>query len=323
MKWNKSAIMIIIVLVFGFTADNGYAKDFPSSTIKFVIPNPPGGGTYTYARGFVQVWKKYLPEGVSAIVNPKPGGGNKLGTNYMYKAKPDGYTLGMVSIPGMVAAQMVQETIFDLSKMEWLGSMDVGARMIAVSAKSGIKSVEDLKKMKEVVVATGGITASSGITTILAFDLLGVNWRSLNLAGSAESITAVLRGDAHAVNFNVTSLLPHIKSGDFIPMFVTGVKERIKELPEVPTLSELGFPIGLYLADVRAFGIRPGVPAERVQFLRDTSEKTLNDPDFHAYCKKVKYTSNVLTAKETTEAINSLFELFSKKKELLKSYLAK
>lgn len=323
MKRNIGSIVFISLMVLCLMCSAGYSKDFPSKTIRFVIPNPPGGGTYTYARGFVQIWNKYLPEGISAIVTPKPGGGNMLGTNYMYKAKPDGYTLGMVSIPGMVATQVVRDTIFDLTKMEWLGSMDVGARMIAVSAKTGVKNVEDLRAMKEVVVATGGITASSGITTILAFDLLGVNWRPLNLSGSAESITAALRGDAHAVNFNVTSILPHIKSGDFVPMFVTGVKERIKELPNVPTLSELGFPVGLYLADVRAFGIRPGVPPERVEFLRTTSQKVLNDPEFHEYCKKVKYTSNVLTSKETMEAINSLFDLFSKRKELLKGYLAR
>ena len=321
---KKILIAVIAALLVGFVGGIGHAKEFPSKTFKFVIPNPPGGGTYAYARGFVQVWKKYLPKGVNAIVKPKPGGGNRLGTNFMWKAKPDGYTLGMVSIPGMVAAQMVQKTVFDLSKMVWLGSMDVGPRLIAISSKLGIKSVEELKKSnKEIVVATGGLTASSGITSILAFDLLGIKWRSINLSGSSESITAVLRGDADAVNFNIPSIMPFIKDGDFIPMFVTGVKERVKELPNVPTLNELGYPVGVYLADVRAFGIRPGVPEERLQFLRRTAGKALNDPEFHAYGRKVKRTTNVLTAKETSKAIQTLFELFSKKKELLRSHVVR
>jgi tripartite-type tricarboxylate transporter receptor subunit TctC len=180
-----------------------------------------------------------------------------------------------------------------------------------------------LKRAKELVVATSGIESSSGVTSIIAFDLLGVKWRPINLAGSAAAITAVLRGDADVLNFNVVSLLPFVQSGDFVPMFVTGVKERLKELPDVPTLNELGYSVGIYLADVRAIAIRPGVSKKRLDYLKKTIWQSLSDPAFHEYGKRVKRTTNVLNAEDTKKAIDALFEVFSQKKAVLKKYMIK
>lgn len=314
-----TALFLISICITGGV----FADDFPSKSFSFIVPSTPGGGEDAYARGLAQVWKKYLPKGINVIVQNKPGAGNRVGVNFMYKAKPDGYTLGIVPIPGMVAAQLFQDTIFDLNKMEWLGSMDVGARMVCMSAKSGMKTIEDLKKADDVVVAVSGITGSSGVTTIIAFDLLGIKWRPINLEGSAPAITAVLRGDASVLNFNVTSLMQFVESGDFIPLFVTGVKNRIKELPDVPTFNELGFPVGSYLADVRTIGIGPGVPEDRLRYLKKTIWQALSDPEFHEYGKRTRRTTNILNAEDTKKAIDTLFEVFIQKKESLRKHLVK
>src|SRR5437588_8902325 len=93
-----------------FSRDAFSAAAFPAKNIQFIIPYAPGGGFDVYVRLIGPVMEKYLPNRVGIVpVNIAAGGGSR-GVAQLYRAKPDGYTVGILNIPGMFILQQQQGT---------------------------------------------------------------------------------------------------------------------------------------------------------------------------------------------------------------------
>src|SRR5437763_1881651 len=97
------------------------AAAFPTKPINFIIPYAPGGGFDVYVRLIGPVTENYLPNKVSLVpVNIAAGGGSR-GVAQLYRAKPDGYSVGILNIPGMFILQQQQGTAaYDLSRFSWI-----------------------------------------------------------------------------------------------------------------------------------------------------------------------------------------------------------
>src|SRR5258708_12601650 len=125
------------------------AVAFPTKNIQFVIPYAPGGGFDVYPRVVAPVMEKYLPNKVNIVpINIAAGAGSR-GVTQLYRSKPDGYTIGIINIPGMFILQQQQGAgAYDLSKFSWIGTMGEGERyMISVGSKSPLKTYADLKAL--------------------------------------------------------------------------------------------------------------------------------------------------------------------------------
>src|SRR5947209_9999442 len=128
-----------------FAREGFSAAAFPVKNIQFIIPYAPGGGFDVYVRLIGPVMEKYLPNKVSIVpVNIAAGGGSR-GVAQLYRAKPDGYSVGILNIPGMFILQQQQGTAaYDLSKFSWIGSMGECERYaISVGTKSPLKTFTD------------------------------------------------------------------------------------------------------------------------------------------------------------------------------------
>src|SRR5689334_20931056 len=103
------------------------ATAFPAKNIQFVIPYAAGGGFDSYVRFISPVVERYLPNRVSIVpINITAGSGSR-GISQLYRSKPDGYTIGIFDVPGMVIQQAVQgNNAYDLSKFAWVGCMGEG-----------------------------------------------------------------------------------------------------------------------------------------------------------------------------------------------------
>src|SRR5262249_1693771 len=100
------------------------APAFPNKNIQFVIPYAPGGGFDVYVRVIAPVMEKYLPNKVNIVPINVPSGGGSRGVAQLYRAKPDGYTIGILNIPGMFILQQQQGAgAYDLAKFSWIGTM--------------------------------------------------------------------------------------------------------------------------------------------------------------------------------------------------------
>ena len=124
------------------------AAGFPERDITFIIPNQVGGGFDAYVRAIAPVMEKYLPNKVNVLPLNVPAGGGAKGVNQLYRARPDGYTIGIMNIPGLFILQE-RGGGYDLNKFTWLAGLGKDPYALAVPWNSPIKTVADLQALSK------------------------------------------------------------------------------------------------------------------------------------------------------------------------------
>jgi tripartite-type tricarboxylate transporter receptor subunit TctC len=289
---------------------NASSDGFPKQTITFVVPYSPGGDFDTTARILAPYLSKYLPNKPSVIVKNIPGGNSQVGTQNILTAKPDGYTIGYFTLPGLALGPLIGQGNFDLTKVSWIGQVFDLPYVAAVSKNANIKDVKSLKAFPKLRVGTTGITTSAGLGAFITSKELGINPTYVPSGGSSESILAASQGSVDFVQFPYSAMKQQIDAGLLKPLWVYSDK-RLKDLPNVPTIGEMGHPELNNLIDlVGAVGTTPGVSQAHLQILRDALKKAIADPEFinkmNQGFHSPKYLNADDTLKEVTADIASL-----------------
>lgn len=216
---------------------------WPTRPITFVVPGAAGGTTDTPVRFMAQKLGERL--GQPIVVDNKPGAGGSLGSSFVARAQPDGYTV-LVGNTGSNAINYTayQKLPYKAEDFVALTDMISFANVLVVPSKSPIKSVKDLiatAKMEPGKLAFS--SAGVGQTTHLMGELLrqsaGVDVIHVPYKGSAPATMAIVGGETQFMFDNLTGSLGHIKDGKLRALAVTGAA-REPELPDVPTMNELG-----------------------------------------------------------------------------------
>jgi len=324
---KSKAIVCLLGLLFaaGILAglvSTAPAADFPNQNIRIVVGAKPGGGMDLYARALGRYMEKYLPKGIHVIVENRPGAGGQVGASMVYNSEPDGYTLNFPHMPGLYFPQMFQQkTKYDMTKVIWICLIVRDPRVIAISEKSKFKSLEDLKKADDAKYAIVGYTGEAGI--LLANAKMGI--KATYITGhknSKEASLAAIRGDADAVGFSYWSIRQFIRKKQLKPLVALGTDERIDELPDVPTLSELGQPeVNSILGSFRTICGPPGIPPERVKYLRDIFWKTLNDKELQEWSKKAKRPVKPMEGEAADKFLKKIMAEYPNYKDILGKYI--
>jgi tripartite-type tricarboxylate transporter receptor subunit TctC len=201
----------------------------------------------------------------------------------MYNSPPDGYTVGTVS-SGTVGPVIAGITRFDIKKFEWIGILSDDYYITAASLKSGFKDLNDLKNTKkEILIATPGFATADAQGALLMKEKMGLNLRMVTHEGSTPGILAAIRGDVDLVSAPVTSMRKAvIDAHDLVPLW-TSAPKRLKKLPKLPTLNELGYPeVAKMFVLNRFVGAPPGTLPERLEILRKTFRAVLENPKYQS-----------------------------------------
>lgn len=296
-------------------------SDFPNKNISFIVPTSPGGGFDVVSRMLAPYWEKYLPGDAKVVIENKPGGAWNIGLSGIYNAKPDGYTVGIINMPGNAANQILGKANFDLKKYVPLGRAADTVYVLAASQQSGIKSVDDLKKKDKVIVGTVSLSSTAGLTALISLNDMGLKVTPVPHDGSSEAILSAERGTVDLVQYPFASLKASIvDSHNLIPIVVYS-DERLQELPDVPTIGEAGYPD---LTDVvhlqRIIVATPGIPDDVAKILEDSLQKAFADPEFKQ--KMIDYDGafHPTDGKKAGQIINNSFNVVEKYKDLLIQY---
>jgi len=271
-------------------ARNGFAAAaFPTKPINFIIPYAPGGGFDVYVRLIGPVMEKYLPNKVSIVpVNIAAGGGSR-GVAQLYRSKADGYTVGILNIPGMFILQQQQGTAaYDLAKFSWIGTMGEGERYaISVGAKSPLKSYADLKALsakRPVKFSVTGPEGTAYAATMIGTQLLGLRPQLISgYKGSVDYVVAAIRGDSDAVIAALPTTLRFVRGGQ---VRVLASFETHSSVPGVPDATSLGKPELDQISVERLIGAPPGLPAAQQNVLASALAKALADPVVTKWAKE-------------------------------------
>jgi tripartite-type tricarboxylate transporter receptor subunit TctC len=278
---------------------------YPTKEIKLIVPYSAGGGFDTSARMLAPYLGKYLPNDVSVIIENLPGGEGNIGLGEVARSKPDGHTLALINLPGHFVKQILKEATYDLQKLEYVGNITTTTYLAAASLKSGYISIQDFQNAEKINAGITNVSSTDGLGLVVSADSIGIKINTINHKGSSEAILSAIRGDVDIVQFPVESLMSHIESGDLTPLWVYS-NERIPELPDVPTILELGY--GELLETVslhRALATTPGTPKEVLDILREAFDKATSDPEYKKQVEESGATynpGNYEVAKQTADS---------------------
>lgn len=290
------------------------AKDFfAGKTITYIAATKPGGGYDTYARLIARHMEKHLP-GTRILVKNVPGAGHIVGTNQLYIAPPDGLTIGTFNT-GLIYAQLLGKAgvQFDLAKLGWIGKAASDARVLVVAKDSGVSSVADLQNAeKPVLFASSGVGTASHNETMFLAKALSLNVKVIPGFSGNEGQMAMLRGDIGGTLGSYSSLRPFVENGYGSFLFHVGGNPGLEGgLPAAVgfTVDEEGRAtvaiIETLTSLARLTAGPPGIPADRLQVLREAYAKALSDPELLTMAQKIKIPIDPLGGEDVGARVRS------------------
>ena len=259
----------------------GAQPGYPSKPLTFVIPGPPGGITDQVGRVIADRLAERL--GQRVLVENRPGAGGNLATEFVARAAPDGHTFLMGTQGTHAANQYLYKNLkFDPAKdfvaVQALISI---SSVLVTSASRPYRSVADLVEAArrtpgKLTMASAGNGTSTHLVGELFQSAAGIKFVHVPYKGSAPAIADLLGGQVDlAFDFPVTTV-GHVKAGTLRALAVTG-PTRIEAMPDVPTMTELGYPQAQAVAWIGTF-LPAGTPPATVDRLRNDIAATLREP---------------------------------------------
>ena len=216
---------------------------FPNKPLRINVGASAGGGTDVIARLFAE--KMGGPLGQPVIVENKPGAANTIAADLTAKAPADGYTLLMATNSGQVIAPHLLKLNFDpLKQLTPIGMVVIVPHVLLVSATNPVRNfnelLADMKARPEGIrYASSGVGSSQHVAGEVFMAATGTRMTHIPYKGSSQAHQDILAGQVEIMLDTTSSAMALIKAGKFRPLAVTTPK-RSTELPEVPTLEELG-----------------------------------------------------------------------------------
>jgi len=312
---------VCLMIVFSLTLyTNSEAKKWkPTKTITWIVHYGPGGGFDVYSRAIAPVMSKKL--GVNVVIKNIPGGASRIGTNALYRAKPDGHTVGLLNMAGLIATQTIQKTKFDLKKFIYLGEFGQGQYVLISSAKSSYQTFEDITKAakkRPVRFSVPSKTAGVAINAAVALKALDVPYVFVpGYASSVACTVGVIRGDADVTMLNLATALSFVKANDILPLVYFGV-EKSKLFPNTITVKELGKPEISECRVMRALAAPPNTPDRIAGVLADALWDTLHDPIITGWSEKNKRPLDPKNKKDADKSVVNAIAFFEKWAEALR-----
>ncbi|MCL4801719.1 MAG: tripartite tricarboxylate transporter substrate binding protein [Burkholderiales bacterium] len=260
------------------------AQDYPSRPVKIIVPYSPGGPADIYARVLGAQMEK--PLGQPFVIENRVGGGAVIGTDFVAKAEPDGYTLLMMSNTHTVNETLLPKKPYDLMRdLVPVAPVNYSDLLLVVHPSVEAKSVKELVALAK---AKPGVLnyASSGPGTPyhmageLFKTMAGVDIVHVPHKGSAGARTSIMGGQVQVMFDAITTMAQNARAGKVRALATTGAN-RSTVMPELPTVSEAGVPG--YEAPIWLGVMAPkGTPQAVIDKLNAEIRKTVALPDIKA-----------------------------------------
>jgi tripartite-type tricarboxylate transporter receptor subunit TctC len=265
-------------LSFAFAAAAS-AQAYPTKPIRVIVPYAAGGTSDILAR---QIGPKLTEAwGQPVVVENKPGANGNVGADFVAKSAPDGYTLLLTDLGGLVISASVYPKLpFNPSKdFTPVVMVSYSPHVLAVNPEVKVKDVKELVALAKAYpgklnFAISGIGGAPQLAGIEFAQRTGVDWTYIPYKGGADAVTGVIGGQAHVLFNGMLATWPHVTSGKLRAIAISAAK-RVPSAPDTPTVAEQGLPgfeTGSYQGVVGPLGI----PRETVSKLNAELVKVLN-----------------------------------------------
>ena len=231
------------VLLAGAAA--AFGQPYPNKPVKIVVAFTAGGTTDIMARGLAQRLSDRYKQ--PFVIENKPGAGGNIGTEYVVRSAPDGYTLMVNSVgPMAVNPTLYKKLPYDpIADLVPIAQISDVPNVLVAHPSLNVKTVDQLvaygrANPGKLNYASTGVGTSSHLSGVMLASRAGIDATHIPYKG-AEAVKDLLGGRIQFMFATIPSVIAHIKAGSLVPVAVTST-HRSRSMPDVPTVAESGFP---------------------------------------------------------------------------------
>jgi tripartite-type tricarboxylate transporter receptor subunit TctC len=307
-KWNSVWILVLAYLVLFGSVPVG-AQEYPTKPIEVVVGYAPGGGTDMVSRAIADVAAKYM--GQPLVVNNKPGATGIIGSQYVYNAKPDGYTILVAGGSETVSVPHFKDLPFNP-----ITDFDPVIRLMVERVGFYVRTDSPWKTMKDFIAdakqnpdkylyGTSGVGGLHHAAVLVTEKRTGIRLTHVPQKGGAENLTALAGGHVSVAMASPNEAYALVQGGRVRCLALTAL-ERSPTEPNAPTMRELGYDV--YIDNQKGFVVRKGVPEPIRQKLHDAVKKAFDDPQFKANAQKLQLELSYLNGEDFRKALKSMYD---------------
>jgi tripartite-type tricarboxylate transporter receptor subunit TctC len=237
--------ILCVVLALPFTA-KASADAYPKGPVTIIVPFAPGGSVDIVARPIAQALQEKLQQ--PFVVDYRQGANSRIGTAYVAKARPDGYTLLLFSGSLLINPSTQKDLTYDtLKDFKPVGMLGENANVLVVNPKLGVNSLQELialakSRPGKLTYGSAGAGGPLHLAAELFKDAAKVDMLHVPYRGTGVMFPDLVSGVVDAAVVSIPSGMPFITGGLIKALAVTSA-ERVPNLPNVPTMTELGIPL--------------------------------------------------------------------------------
>lgn len=280
MKTKLGILSALIISSALLAIPTAHAADsFPDKAITIVVPFPPGGTSDVMGRTMAKGMSEQL--GVPVVVDNKGGGGTLIGSQYVAKSKPDGYTLLLAATPHAINPSLYKNIPYntkeDFRTIAYLAEMPL---VLAVSKDSKVNNLQDLIdsiKSDELTYGSSGVGGSPHLATELF--LKNIDGKALHVPykGSNPSVMDLVANRTDFAFDTLYLIMTQVDAGQLKPIAQTGA-ERHPRIPDVPTIKESGYP-DYEVTSWYSIAAPSATPDDVIEKLNVALNQTIKDKD--------------------------------------------
>jgi len=245
MKSSKSFLQAALLALATVLAASSWGQSYPSRPVRIVIPLSPGGTTDVPGRMIAQKLSEKL--GQQFFVENRAGAGGTIGSDFVAKSKPDGYTLLLTATPFVITPHVYKKLPYDaLADFAPVLRIAAGPYVLVVHPSLGVGSVKELialakREPGKIDYASSGNGSAQHLVTALFAHMSGIQLNHVPYKGSGPAQQDLMSGVVKMSFVGTPIAIPHVNSGRLKALGVSTAR-RSAEMPQVPTIAEAGVP---------------------------------------------------------------------------------
>ncbi len=285
--------------------------DFPQRPLNIVVMYGAGGGMDVTARTFAKVAEEQM--GVEMRVENRVGGGGMVGHTSMAKdTDPDGYTIALIANPFLYTDIILRDAPFTIEEFDPLVGVNFDPVVLTVNTKSeiGDKSMDEILEYANENKIQAGINPNSVFQFVMEFvqNAKDVEFNFIPFDGGKAGVVSLLAGDIDMTAAFYSEIAQYVESGDLRAVAISG-DNRHPLMPDVPTLMELGVPVGGQAWGVsRLFTLPPETPEDRRAWLAAEFLKAMDSPEMEEAFTNAGLLLQPVPEAETQEQFGTAYE---------------
>jgi tripartite-type tricarboxylate transporter receptor subunit TctC len=269
-----------LVLAAALAVPPAHAADWPAKPVKVIVAYSAGGANDLVARVFSEKLSEAF--GQQFVVENRTGGGGLIGGEATARADPDGYTLMTSGMPSHVIAPAMNparfDPVHDFTHIAYFGGPP---NVFVVHESSPVRSFKELLALARgnpagIEYASPNVGSVGNLVVEYIAAKEGLKFNHVVYRGGGAAILDVVAGHVKVASMTLSTTLQHIRAGTLRPIAISSA-ERVAELPDTPTLTELGYP-DLVVTTWYSLSGPKGLPNDMVERLNAEVNKAMDDP---------------------------------------------